>query len=141
HARRQRTGLERPRLRAAALRGELEAVRGIRERGFRGESALDDAECGSRRGRRRRAATGNHGDREVALRLRGPAPLRGGWILVAEIDVERPAALLSRGTADEAAERQRQPGRKLAADERVLVRQRGAAAARSAELLAVGLAD
>ena len=80
-------------------------------------------------------------DRELALRLPRRAPVRGGRILVAELDPEGPVPALRGSAADEAVRGERETRRQGAVEDPELVGERGAAAAVSLELVEVARPD
>ena len=73
--------------------------------------------------------------------MRGPAPVCRRRILVTQIDPERKVPRLRRCATQQAAHRQAQAGRQVAADDRELVRKGGPATAGARKREAVGRAD
>src|SRR5581483_8142879 len=131
-----------PALVGGQRRADLDPARRLAQRARR---RLRGRRLRQRRGRwlrlLRAGVAGCDGDRELALRLRRPAPGGGGRILVGELEPERPAARLRRGAADEPVLGEREAGRQAAAQDPELVGERRPAAAVAPELVRVGLAD
>src|SRR5581483_11507271 len=131
-----------PALVGGQRRADLDPARRLAQRARR---RLRGRRLRQRRGRwlrlLRAGVAGCDGDRELALRLRRPAPGGGGRILVGELEPERPAARLRRRAADEPVLGEREAGRQAAAQDPELVGERRPAAAVAPELVRVGLAD
>src|SRR6185295_6776549 len=112
---------------AAAVGGELEAVRRVGRSDLGAEGVLLDVQ-----------ALQDH-DRELALSRRWCAPARRGRVLVTQLDPEVVVTALRGSSADRAALRERKPRRERSGENSVLIRQGGTAAPGAVERLAVRL--